>query len=255
MKYVIYQRVSTDDQCINTQKNECLNYIKTKHPGESFKYSVYSDPDTSSKIKMSKRKGLQEFLNSLKSGHNVIVYKLDRLSRDIIEMVTIYRMIKEKGCTLYSLNDPDCDNEFIIGLMGVLAQKERKDISDRTKAHLRAKKEKNEKIGTIPYGYTVCPDNLIRFKNSDNQIAYRPGNLIPLNSEQEVLDIMSQLFDQGLSYRGIAKALTCQGHKNRKGNPFQPTSIFRILVRIGKARFRGQSQSETEFETFHLESL
>jgi DNA invertase Pin-like site-specific DNA recombinase len=251
MKYVIYQRVSTDLQDVETQQKECLNYIKQKEKEKSFEYNIFEDPEMSSRVKMSNRTGLMEFLKFLTAGYHVVVYKLDRLSRDVVEMVTIYRMIKDKKCTIYSLNDPDCDNEFIIGLMGVLAQKERKDISDRTKAALRNKRSKNERIGTVPYGYTLCPDKLIEIKNKDGDVELKPGLLLFAPSEQEALVQMCQYFDEGKSYRQIAQILTNQGYRNREGNPFQHMSIYRILCRTGRTRSSDQPREAREFQMFH----
>ena len=187
MKYMIYQRVSTDSQQVATQQNECLNYIKSIESGKNFKYNIFSDPETSSSVKMHKRKGLQEFLSSLKEGHKVVVFKLDRLSRDVVEMVTIYRKIKEKKCSIFSLHDPDCDNEFIVGLMGVLAQKEKKDISDRTKASLRLKKQRGERSGTLPFGYGLCSETLIAIKTSQGDVEMKKGKLVEDLDEQKTL--------------------------------------------------------------------
>ena len=252
---IIYGRVSGDKQETEMQINACLNDIKRRENGNSFEYKIFEDPDMSSKVKMKNRKGLMEFLNSLQKGQHVVVYKLDRLSRDIIEMVSIYRMIKEKGCTIHSLNDPECDNEFIIGLMGVLAQKERKDISDRTKSALKNKKAKNERTGNYPYGFTYCRLTLVETKNKitgDKEL--KLGYLIPCPHEQSILDLMCQYFDKGNSYRQIAHMLTRQGYMNRKGNPFQHMSIYRILLQTGRTRSVDQPLAEIEYETFHAQS-
>jgi len=251
MKYVIYQRVSTDLQEVETQQKECLNYIKQKEKGNSFECKTFSDPEMSSRVKMKNRTALIQFLEFLSPGDRVVVYKLDRFSRDVVEMVTIYRMIKDKKCTIFSLNDPDCDNEFIIGLMGVLAQKERKDISDRTKAALRNKKSKNERTGTVPYGFTLCKDKLIEIKNKDGEVELKPGLLLLAPTEQEVLAQMCQYFDAGKSYRQIAQILTNQGYMNREGKPFQHMSIYRILCRTGRTRSLDQPQEVREFQMFH----
>jgi DNA invertase Pin-like site-specific DNA recombinase len=224
IKYAIYLRVSTDNQDVRTQEDHCRQLIKNQSA------VIFSDPDMSSRIPMKDRLGLQAMLNSLKSGTTVIVYKLDRLSRDVIEMVTIYRQIKQKKCFLQSYCDPNCDNEFHMGLMGVLAQKERTDISERTKAKLASKKSRGERTGTIPYGYRLDLDNLIQIKRGD-KIELKPARLIPDKNEQEILNMMSRYLQDGYSYREIAQVLTDQGYMNRQGNPFQHMSVYRILKR------------------------
>jgi DNA invertase Pin-like site-specific DNA recombinase len=232
MKYIIYLRVSTDKQDVRTQEQECLRYIKSKENGKPFEHVIFSDPDVSSRIKMSKREGLMAMLNSLRKGQQVVVYKLDRLSRDVIEMVTIYRMIKDRKCGIHSLNDSNCDDEFTIGLMGVLAQKERSDISMRIKSKLSAKKERSELISRhTPYGFELSEDGI---------------HLKPQSQEQMALAHMSEWFDEGKSFRSIAKELTLSGYMNREGRPFQHMSIYRIRSRTGRTRSSDQFLEDSE---------
>ena len=253
MKYIIYQRVSTDQQEVETQEKECLNYIRLQEKGKIFKYNIFSDPETSSRVKMEKRLGLMKMLESLNEGYTLVVYNLDRLSRDVIEMVTIYREIKKKKCYVYSLTDGNCDDEFTIGLMGVLAQRERTRISERTKANLRQKKLAGERTGNIPYGYTIDQKKLVWVKGVDEQgnkiKVQKLGFLIEKLCEQEILSVMCELFEQGHSYRRIAKILDHQGFRNRVGKSFQHMSIYRILSQKGYIREQNQALDETEFLT------
>ncbi len=237
MKYVIYSRVSTEEQEVESQEQECLQYIKKISKGESFNHQIFSDPETSSRVKMENRESLMNMLDSLRRGDQVVVWKLDRLSRDIIEMVTIHRLIKSKQCTIHSLNDANADDEFIVGLMGVLAQKERADISIRTKSHHKHKLAKNERRSRfIPYGQQLDEENLIRIKRKNKKEEMKPGMLLENTEEQLVLLKMLSLFDQGLSYRQIANSINAEGYRNRVGNAFQHNTVYRILLRQGRSR-------------------
>lgn len=215
MSHLIYLRVSTDQQDVQTQEDHCRQLIKHQDA------KVFSDPDVSSRVPMKDRQGLQDMLSHLKPGMTVVVYKLDRLSRDVIEMVTIYRMIKQKKCYLLSCSDSNCDNEFMMGLMGVLAQKERSDISERTKAKLASKKSRGERVGTVPFGYDLADDKV---------------KLIPNPKEQEYISLMCELFEEGSSYQDITDHLNQLGYRNREGNPFQKMSVYRILRRLETTR-------------------
>lgn len=228
--YVFYLRVSKDVQTVETQEEECKKAIRNIE-GKAFEYDLYDEEDCTSRIKMHKRPQLMEMLESLVPGQTVVVFKLDRLSRDVIEMVTIYRMIKDKGCKIFSLNDSNCDDEFMIGLMGVLAQKERSDISLRIKAKFRCKRSSGERISRYPpYGYAFC-DNGVHF--------------VEVFLEQTILDQMRKLFDEGMSYRGIARTLTDQGHRNRAGNAFHAMTVSRILQKTEETKSLDQLQSVT----------
>lgn len=244
MKYLIYLRVSTDKQDVEMQNTMIFNYLKNKHREEPFTYQVFSDSDTSSGIPMLKREGLQEMLRNVTRGAIVLVYKLDRLSRDILEMVSIYRQItRECGASVHSLNDPYCD-DFSVGLMGVLAEKERADTRAKTRDALKNKKEKGERYSRhLPYGYTMHKTAKVPVKVG-HEIVYKPGLLVQESEEQKALDRMRQLFEAGNSYQEIVKILTLEGYRNRAGKPFHKMSIYRILVRIAHARSAGQLQEE-----------
>ncbi len=249
MKYLIYLRVSTDKQEVATQKRLCLDYLEKQSTSQQYK--IYDDGDLSTQVKMAKRPILQEMLKDIRPGDIVLVYKLDRLSRDIIEMVTIHRLITiQNKAKVISLNDPYSD-EFSVGLMGLIAQKERDDTRTKTKDKLRTKKECGERVGTLPYGFTLDYENLIHVNGPDGKKILKPGLLLPLPHEQAVLAVMCRLFDEGKSFREIANILTDLGHMNRKGNPFQHMSIYRILGQTGRAKSFGPPQEETKFELFH----
>lgn len=246
MKYLIYLRVSTDKQDVEMQNKMIFNYLNSKHRDEKFTHQVFSDPETSSGISMEKREGLQEMLRNVKKGCVVLVYKLDRLSRDILEMVSIYRKItRECGASVHSLNDPYCD-DFSVGLMGVLAEKEISDTRKKTKDALKNKKEKGERYsGNLPYGYGMHETHMVPIRVG-NEIVMKRGVLVPVEEEQTVIARMSEYFEQGMSYQAIAKTLTMLGYKNREGNPFQKMTVYRILSRIGHTRSSDQLLEETE---------
>lgn len=253
MKYVVYLRVSTDMQDIRTQEQQILTYVNNLEKGKQPQIKMFVDEDVSTGKKMAKRPQLMAMLESLKKDQHVIVFKLDRLSRDVIEMVTIYRQIKAAGCYIHSLNDSNADDEFMIGLMGVLAQKERSDIRMRIKSKMDAKRERNERISrNLPYGYTLDMVNLIQVKNQhDSGWTLKPGLLVPELTEQLVLAQMKSLLAEGNSYRRIASILTSLGYMNRVGKPFQHMSIYRILSRTEDAMLQDQPHEELEYAASH----
>ena len=251
MKYLIYLRVSTDKQRVEMQYKMIITYLNCKHRDQVYDCEVFSDPDTSTRLPMEKRKGLQSMLECVKKGDIVLVYKLDRLSRDVIEMVSIYRLItREHGASVHSLNDPYCD-DFSVGLMGILAEKEREGISIKTKDALKNKKNKNERYsGHLPYGFGLHETHLVPIRVGD-EIVYKRGILIPENKEQRALALMKQLHLEGNSYQEIVKTLTDLGYLNREGKPFHKMTVYRILNRIKNSKYLDKLQEETESLAFH----
>lgn len=250
MKYLIYLRVSTDNQDVGTQERMCIEKIQSLHPAGDYAYDVYSDPGMSSGVAMEKRTQLQAMLRDVTKGCTVLVYKLDRLSRDVIEMVTIHRAIVKAGASVISLTDPYSD-EFSVGLMGLIAQQARETIRVNTRNKLASKKKAGERYsGKIPYGYTIHPTHMVATKNR-GQVVYKTGVLVPLESEQAILQRIYRYADMGVGYAGIAKILAGEGHLNREGKPFQKMSIYRLLNRRGHTKSADQSPEESECLTSH----
>lgn len=245
MKYLIYLRVSSDKQDVETQNRICLEHIKRLENNKDYEYEIFSDLDTSSRVKMSKRLGLQQMLNSMKKGQTVLVYKLDRLSRDVIEMITIYRMIKDTSVNIIAINDPYSD-EFSITIMGAIAQKERENIQKRTRDALQTKKSRGERYNfQVPFGFKIHETKQIAIRVGDKYIL-KHGVIIESQEEQKALVLMQELFAMGNSYQEIANILDDQGYKNRANKAFQKMSIFRILKRIKHSKLVDQLQYEKE---------
>jgi len=244
MRYLIYLRVSTDDQDVETQEVMCIERIKSIHPDGKYTIEFFNENSMSSGVVYTKRIELQKMLNSITKGSTVLVYKLDRLSRDIIEMVTIYRLIVNKcGASVISLNDPYSD-EFSVGLMGLIAQKEKENTKIRVKDNLQKKKKKNERYSRyIPYGYKMHETHMVPIKVG-KEVIYKPGVLIPLQEEQKIMSLIVRYSELGMSNQDIVNILTDQGYMNRQGKPFHRMSIYRILSRIEDTKLKDQPQED-----------
>ncbi len=198
MRYLIYMRVSTDKQDEEMQRHHCMNYINGCNKSNA-PVVIYSDPDVSSRVQMSKRMGLQDMLKNVLENDVLVTFKLDRLSRDIIEMVTIYRMIIARKAQVYSLGEPNIE-AWMLGIFASIAQKERENISERTKAKLAEKKAKGERLGRVPYGLTLD----------------EYGNLAINVQEASLIKIMHEYrYDKRMTFRAIANALNAEGYRNR----------------------------------------
>jgi len=76
--------------------------------------------------------------------HNatLVIAKLDRLSRDAHFLLGL----QKAGVKFVAADMPEA-NEMIVGIMAVVAQAERRMISEQTKAALAAAKERGVKLG------------------------------------------------------------------------------------------------------------
>ena len=148
--------------------------------------------------KTSTRKGYQTLLKLCKAGQvkTLIVYDLSRLSRSL----------KKQKIEFVSLcNDIDTTTStgiLFFQLLGVFNEFYRNDIATKTKNALGHKKNKQEKTGgTLPYGYVLG----------------LKGKLFELPKEQEVIQLIFDFKQAGLSYRAIARKLEERGIKTKTG--------------------------------------
>jgi DNA invertase Pin-like site-specific DNA recombinase len=133
-----YARVSTDDQhCeIQTDKLEAAGCDR-KH--------IYHDTASGGTWD---RPELHKALNKLRDGDVFIVWKLDRLSRSLRDLLLLLDKIKESGAQFQSLTEnidtTTAGGELMMHMLGCFAQFERSMIRERTKAGLdRAHKKGN----------------------------------------------------------------------------------------------------------------
>lgn len=198
-----YVRVSTDEQAQSGNGMEAQRaVIDTEATRRGWDMENFTDPGVSGKAVGPQ---LHEALQRLASGQaeGLVVAKLDRLSRSIINAANIIGAANDQGWSLVVL-DLGVDLTTAAGRMVAMnlvnfAQYERELISERTKAALAAKKARNEPIG-------------------------RPRLAKPGVVRRILLDR-----NAGLSYDRIARALTTEGILSPAGRPaWQASTVRRI---------------------------
>jgi DNA invertase Pin-like site-specific DNA recombinase len=105
---------------------------------------------------MNGRHGLHAALEAVETGDAavVVVAKLDRLSRSLIDFAALVERSRKKGWGIVAL-DLGVDmttpsSEMVAGVLAVLAPWERRMISERTKAALAVKRSQGVRIGVEP---------------------------------------------------------------------------------------------------------
>lgn len=149
----------------------------------------------------------------------VVVYKSDRMSRDGIESLQIEKLFLRKGIGYFSvtegsLTSESVDDEFMRYIRVGLNQRERKLIGFRTRQALQRKKEKGERVGTIPFGMRLHPDGVHLEEDPE---------------EQSVIRFIHTLAKAGWSFRAIARELNQRGIKPKSGQQWAHTAVSKIL--------------------------
>lgn len=134
-----YARVSTDDQNLD------LQHDSLKKAGcEKF----YNDHMTGSKIN---RPGLEAAIDFARQGDIIVVWRLDRLSRSLKDLIEMVALLDEKGIGLKSLHESidtsSSSGKLIFHIFGALAEFERNLIRERTHAGLQAARARGRKGG------------------------------------------------------------------------------------------------------------
>lgn len=136
-----YARISTDDQSLALQRNAILQAGVDAD-------RIFTDTASGS---TSRRPGLQSVLQALRAGDTLVAWKLDRITRDLFELLRIERDLRERGIGLRLLTEyvdtTTPAGRMLFGVMGVFAQFEREVIQERTLAGLRAAKAAGKRLG------------------------------------------------------------------------------------------------------------
>lgn len=145
-----YLRVSTDKQTLENQRAEITRFAQKN----GLTVGRWVEEVVSGKVKDSDRK-LGALLKKLKKGDTLIISELSRLSRTLLDIMSIMRMLLEKGVTLYSVKENFCladdiSSKVILFAFGMAAEIERDLISARTKEALAARKEQGVILGRKP---------------------------------------------------------------------------------------------------------
>ena len=97
------------------------------------------------------RPGLAELLAYVREGDTVVVWKLDRLGRNMLHILQTVKELTERGVTLVSTSDgidsSTAAGRMMIGVLGSLAEYERELIHERTALKRAASRANGTKFG------------------------------------------------------------------------------------------------------------
>jgi DNA invertase Pin-like site-specific DNA recombinase len=136
-----YARVSTDEQNLDMQISALVN--AGVHPE-----NIHSE-HVSAVAK--RRPRLDMALRDARNGDTFTVWKLDRLARDMADLLRILKQLEASGVAFKSLTEGfDTSSpvgKLLIHVLGALAQFERDLVVERTKAGVAAHRARGGKVG------------------------------------------------------------------------------------------------------------
>lgn len=140
-----YARVSTDDQRLDLQLAALTN-------AGVLSDNIYTD--TASGQSMAKRHGLRAAFKDLRDGDVLVIWKLDRLGRNLAELIQTVQFIRGKGahlrCLTQAIDTTTPAGVFVFHIFGAMAEFERALIVERTNAGLAIARAQGRKGGRRP---------------------------------------------------------------------------------------------------------
>lgn len=158
----LYVRVSTgyqvDKDSLPFQKKELKNYCEHVLHINKNRIEVFEDAGKSGKN--TKRPAFERMMEKVKSGQvsHVIVYKIDRISRNLVDFSLMYDDFKYNNVTFISLNEQfdtsSAIGEAILKIILVFAELERKLTSERVTDVMIGRAQNGQWNGArVPYGW------------------------------------------------------------------------------------------------------
>jgi site-specific DNA recombinase len=226
LKGIIYYRVSTEDQAQNgvsleQQKKYCLEYAKS-HDIEIVK--LFHDDGVSAKTV--NRKGLQDLLSYCAKNHknidSVIVYKIDRLSRNVKDYATMLMALEELKIKFISATesvDKTPSGKLIGTIMASFAQFDNDVRSERVSSCMLEKIKQGIWCYKAPLGYLNARDS---------------QNKAIISVDRPRAEIIKMAFDKFSSgaykMEEIRKLMIKAGFKSWKNKELSSQTTFKILT-------------------------
>ena len=144
---IAYLTVSTEKQFLANQKEEILRFAEKNGLAIDKWYT-----ETVSGSVSTKERKLAPLLRQMKPGDTLIVTEISRLSRTLLEIMTILNSCIKKQVVLYSTKEGyvfqnDINSKVLGFAFGLMAEIERNLISMRTKEALARRKQEGVALG------------------------------------------------------------------------------------------------------------
>ncbi|MGO4667709.1 recombinase family protein [Bosea sp. 2RAB26] len=152
-------------------------------------------------------------------GATLVIAKLDRLSRDAHFLLGL----QKAGVKFVAADMPEA-NEMVVGIMALVAQAERRMISERTKAALAAATARGKRLGK-PKGYQISA--------ATSETRARGSAATAANAQvfaQRLRPVFAELTD--LSANAAAIELNRRGIATARGGVWSAVSVINLRTRL-----------------------
>lgn len=235
LRCAIYTRVSTAGQAegdfssIDNQRESAEAYIKSQaEAGWSTVSTRYDDAGWSgSNVE---RPALRQLLSHVAAGHIdvVVVYKIDRLSRSLLDFAQLIDRLERADASLVSVTQQfdtsSSMGKLTMNMLLSFAQFEREMIAERTRDKILAARRRGKWTGGLtPLGYDLVDGQLV----VNEAEAERVRQLFELYLERRTLTAVVKI---ARDRRWRSKSWTTKAGSLREGREFTSDSMRRLLA-------------------------
>ena len=214
----IYVRVSTEEQAkeglsIDAQIDKCKSFCRARDWGV---FNIYKDAGYSAGSL--KRPALELMLRDAqdKRFDIILVYKIDRFSRKLRDLILVLEDLKRGGINFTSVTEQidttSAMGEAFFQIIGVFAQLERGMVKERVELAFDRKIQLGESIHRAPFGY-----------------GYIDKKLVPDEHAEKVREIF-EMWASGINYKEICAKFD-----------LIPSTLYQLIknpIYIGKIKYR-----------------
>ncbi|GIP38452.1 integrase [Paenibacillus sp. J31TS4] len=223
----LYIRVSTDEQAreglsLGEQEERLKAYCKAL--GWTSEISLYIEDGYSAKSV--DRPKLKELLKHVREGRisKVIVTKLDRMSRKLLDLLTLIELFQDHNVSFVSISEAFDTNtpagRLTLQVLGAVAEFERERNSERVFENMLHAAKGGKWLTQPPYGYDLNEDKELVINEEEAKIVIRVFNeyLIKGYSYLRIATGLNQdgipaKFKRGWSHRTVKLMLTNEAYK------------------------------------------
>ena len=248
VRCAIYTRKSTEEgleqafNSLDAQREACEAYVLSQqHEGWTLLPDFYDDGGISGGTM--DRPAMQRLLTDVREDRVdvIVVYKVDRLTRRLIDFAKIVEVLDEAKASFVSVtqafNTTNSMGRLTLNVLLSFAQFEREVTGERIRDKIAASKRKGMWMGgPVPIGYDVA----------ERKLAINP-------LEAEMVRLIFARFLVAPTYDALADDLAARGVRSKQrrtrdgrlfgGTPFRPGGLRHILgnrIYLGEASHKGQ---------------
>jgi DNA invertase Pin-like site-specific DNA recombinase len=238
LRCAVYTRKSTDEgldrefNTLDAQREASEAYVASQRAeGWTLVRDHYDDGGFSGGTL--ERPALQRLLRDIEQGRVdvVVVYKIDRLSRSLMDFSKLVEVFDAHGVTFVSVtqsfNTTTSMGRLTLNILLSFAQFEREVIGERIRDKFAASRARGMWMGgKVPLGYDV-----------------KERKLVINAAEAETVRRVFELFQETRSGTETARQLQAEGRTSKTGRPLNKGDVYKLLANrtyVGEAAHKGK---------------